>query len=706
MAQKPLSTLFEEKLSQREFEMKDAYWQDAEELIIQSNKKKRRKWFLYFFIGFLFLGTSLYSVFYYSNNNPVKNTKTSYQTKQEKVLQTLENTVPKNPKQKTKTLTIQDARPEMVAKDEQTKEPRAQILTGSKENLKDSDPTTINSSLPIINPEDNEQKEEILTVQDASPEIVAKNEQTKEPRSQILTDEKANLRDPEPTTINSSLPIINPEDNEQKEEILTLQDARPEIVAKNKQTKEPRSQILTDEKENLRDLEPTTINSSLPSPAPEQTRQNPIAPVLISQKENSDPNLHITEETPDEASVPLKEQMLTEINNVKKETAIPIIPVSEEEPAEELLIAGDKSTEEQSVLETTENMPLEGDNIDETTIDASANNNDSYIKQDETTIPADNDLDYTIEAGSIIRKNKESGLSDTSSSDGSKDDPRPLVSEKPSDSNIVATIIKDSLMDSSKASPFSLGLYGGLSSVQKLLTSQEENLGSHIAMRKAEEQPILTFSAGMELNYQPNRWLVSTGIYYNEYGEKINYSPNVYEQEQISSSGFWTIATFTYDSSDSLGNPIIVTLRDSNFNEVLTTDTITITDKSITEQNGNTKLAYIEIPVLVGYEFSLNNMSILTRTGVSVGYLLNSKGYYVAQDNAQLQDIGTKEDLVRSFSINYLLKAGIHYPMGEMATIFVEPRFKINLQSILGKSNNVSQKYYTYGVNLGIKYKF
>ncbi|HIA37635.1 MAG TPA: hypothetical protein EYN89_13115, partial [Flavobacteriales bacterium] len=81
MVQKPLSTLFKEKLSQRKFEMKDAYWQDAEELIIQSNKKKRRRWFLYFFIGFLFLGTSLYSVYYYSNNNPVKDTKTSYQAK-------------------------------------------------------------------------------------------------------------------------------------------------------------------------------------------------------------------------------------------------------------------------------------------------------------------------------------------------------------------------------------------------------------------------------------------------------------------------------------------------------------------------------------------------------------------------------------------------------------------------------------------------
>ncbi|HIB00335.1 MAG TPA: hypothetical protein EYO31_00165 [Phycisphaerales bacterium] len=78
----------------------------------------------------------------------------------------------------------------------------------------------------------------------------------------------------------------------------------------------------------------------------------------------------------------------------------------------------------------------------------------------------------------------------------------------------------------------------------------------------------------------------------------------------------------------------------------------------------------------------------------------------MAQDNAQLQNITAKEGLVRSFTINYLLKVGVHYPMGKMATVFAEPSFKINLQSILGKSNNVSQKYYTYGVNLGIKYKF
>lgn len=573
MAQKPLSTLFEEKLSQRKFEMKDAYWQDAEELIIQSNKKKKRRRFLYFFMAFLFLGTSLYSAFYYSNNDkPGKNPKIDSQAKQ---------------------------------------------------------------------------KAEMITIQNAAPEIANTNEK----------------------------PI---------------------------KTESP---VLPVEKENQKDSESKAMNSASPRPDHEKTQQNPTTPVLIYQKESSDPNPQIIEETPDETSVPLKEQMLVETNDKKKETTIPVVPVSEEEPVEDLLIAGYKSVEEQSVFEITENKALEDDNIDETTLDVSANDNDSYIKQVEATIP-DDDLDYTIEADSIIHKNKESGISNPSSSDGFIDDPSPLVSGNPSDSIVVAAIIKDSVMNSSKASPFSLSLYGGLSSVQKLLTSQEENLGSHIAKRKTEEQPILTFAAGMELNYQPNRWLVSTGIYYNEYGEKINYSPNVYEQERISSSGFWTIATFTYDSSDSLGNPIIVTLRDSNYNEVLTTDTITITDKRITEQNGNTKLAYFEIPVLVGYECSLKNMSIITRTGVSVGYLLNSNGHYVTQDNAQLQDIGTKEGLVHSFSINYLLKAGIHYPMGEMATIFVEPRFKINLQSILEKSNNVSQRYYVYGVNLGIKYKF
>ncbi len=61
-------------------------------------------------------------------------------------------------------------------------------------------------------------------------------------------------------------------------------------------------------------------------------------------------------------------------------------------------------------METTENKPLDNDNIDETTLNVSANNNDSYIKQDETAIPDDGNLDYTIEADSIISKNKKSML--------------------------------------------------------------------------------------------------------------------------------------------------------------------------------------------------------------------------------------------------------------------------------------------------------
>ena len=53
-----------------------------------------------------------------------------------------------------------------------------------------------------------------------------------------------------------------------------------------------------------------------------------------------------------------------------------------------------------------EALKTAADNVDETTLDVSDNNNESYIKQDETIIPADYDFDYTIETGSNIRKKK------------------------------------------------------------------------------------------------------------------------------------------------------------------------------------------------------------------------------------------------------------------------------------------------------------
>ena len=263
----------------------------------------------------------------------------------------------------------------------------------------------------------------------------------------------------------------------------------------------------------------------------------------------------------------------------------------------------------------------------------------------------------------------------------------------------------DTPEDMIKRGPFSLSLEGGLCAVQKLLTSNQQSLENHIDRRKAEEQSILSLSAGMKLNYQAGNWIISSGISYNEMGEKTNYTPNVREQENISDNSFWSIATFTYWSTDSTGSPIVVVLRDSNYNEVLTVDTTTVTDNSIIEQNSKTKLIFLEIPVLIGYEFPLKNLSIIARTGVSLGYLISSKGYYLNRNNEQLLNINTSEGLLSSFAFNYILRIGVHYQWNKSITAFAEPSFKTNLHSVLKKQYDVSQKYYMYGINLGIKYQ-
>ena len=95
MARKPISTLFKEKLSQRKFEMKDAYWQDAERLIIESKKKKKRRWFLYFFMSFLLIGTSVYSAFHYSSIDKLEaDVKNTSKAQQKAEMLTIENVGP------------------------------------------------------------------------------------------------------------------------------------------------------------------------------------------------------------------------------------------------------------------------------------------------------------------------------------------------------------------------------------------------------------------------------------------------------------------------------------------------------------------------------------------------------------------------------------------------------------------------------------
>ena len=69
MDYKSLGYLFKNKLSQRKFEMEDAYWEDAEQLIIESNKRRQKKRVLFSLVAILLIVTALMGVFDYNSEN-------------------------------------------------------------------------------------------------------------------------------------------------------------------------------------------------------------------------------------------------------------------------------------------------------------------------------------------------------------------------------------------------------------------------------------------------------------------------------------------------------------------------------------------------------------------------------------------------------------------------------------------------------------
>ena len=274
-------------------------------------------------------------------------------------------------------------------------------------------------------------------------------------------------------------------------------------------------------------------------------------------------------------------------------------------------------------------------------------------------------------------------------------------------SNLTAQ--SDIIRKDSIKSSLSLNLYGSGFYVNKFLATTDQSFDNHVDRRTKEEQSILSYGAGVELNYHFDNWLISAGVAFSNLGEKTNYSPNVREQTDAikSDNSYWRIATFTYWITDSIGNPELVQIVDSNYIEVINSidTTYTITDSSVAGQNGSTKLTYIEIPVLIGYDLTLNKLRLSIRTGLSLGYLAMSKGYYLNRSNEQLLNIGTTPNQFNSFTLSYLLRIGTNYKLNESIDLFVEPAFKLNLNSVLEQQYDISQKYYSIGLNLGVNYR-
>jgi len=179
--------------------------------------------------------------------------------------------------------------------------------------------------------------------------------------------------------------------------------------------------------------------------------------------------------------------------------------------------------------------------------------------------------------------------------------------------------------------------------------------------RNGEDKSKTTYGFNLGFNYAKKHFICQTGISSTTFGEDFNY----------------TVNTYNIDSSEII---------------------------SYTNYNKTNKYTYLEIPIILGYKFNKDKISIYTKTGVMFGILIKAKGFTVDSNNKDVIYAIDKNNNFTNPSYTLVVGAGVNIPIKSRINIFIEPLYRYNLKSIYNDTYCSSLKFKTWGITLGVRF--
>ena len=270
-------------------------------------------------------------------------------------------------------------------------------------------------------------------------------------------------------------------------------------------------------------------------------------------------------------------------------------------------------------------------------------------------------------------------------------------------------LINDDYFNNKKKFHYFISAYAGMQAVDKQIKA-DPIFTEYADIRNASEKNINTRYFGINLTIENKDLMFQTGIEYNAIGEQNNYEAkskqwmkndekvwDVYNKQIIKIDTVYHFGIVNY-------NQTIVNVKDSTL--LTKSDSIFAyqTDNAIAKANAKTTINYLEIPLMVGYQFKFGNLAIAPFAGISVGYLTKSQGMYINKTITGIEEINDA-NLMTTFNFNYQLKLQLGYNINDNFMLTLTPQYRNNLFSVSPKSSEISTKYSTIGASFGLSYK-
>jgi len=211
-----------------------------------------------------------------------------------------------------------------------------------------------------------------------------------------------------------------------------------------------------------------------------------------------------------------------------------------------------------------------------------------------------------------------------------------------------------------------------------------------------KETPQLSYqiSLGFRLQKKNKPWFVQTGLNYQNFKEKVDYS---FKREYIDYDlSYWDYdSIFEYHIDPPVFDTVLVGV-DSTYIEHW--------DKTENTKQHVNSYTYLSIPVLIGYDFYKpgKRFSFQTSLGIMMAFSLQNNGYLY---NEYGQIINYQSQEIKPFiSWGIVVNATFNYNI-KKSTLFVRPslQYQLNNQTVFGQLQQ--RKYIVYGFSFGMRMK-
>ncbi len=251
-----------------------------------------------------------------------------------------------------------------------------------------------------------------------------------------------------------------------------------------------------------------------------------------------------------------------------------------------------------------------------------------------------------------------------------------------------------------KACPFvtnykdkSLDIYYSSDFIDRKLTSDNELHTGYLNMRNQTEKSIYSFSAGIRFGYNLSyRWNLHTGLNYSQINEKFEYIDPESNQTRII-----TIKDYVY-----LNGKIV--------DSIITEEEVII--PGTTKLKVYNKFKTIDIPVIARYTLLANNkISLSATTGIFINLALNERGMILDKDATTpvaITSQNTTDNAYFKSQLGLSLYGGLNlaYHLTSDIDLLFEPNVKIQTENMTTEHYPLRQRYNTFGISTGLRYKF